>query len=125
MVLLTARRHSGFRVDRIYNSQLSLFVPIVLQSILQLYARYRQDMARSTQNGFNTDLTYAGSDPETAQFFERVIGKVRERQKNVFLDQPKPSITADQGFLRGERFHPRHEEGSMKTTATLLEYVRL
>ena len=55
---------------------------IVLQSIAQLNARYGLETARAIQGGFNTYLTFAGSDPETALFFERVIGKVRERQRN-------------------------------------------
>ncbi len=51
---------------------------IVLQSISQLSARYGQDYARSIQGGFTTYLTYSGSDPETARFFEQVSGKVIE-----------------------------------------------
>lgn len=51
---------------------------IVLQSISQLSARYGQDYARSIQGGFTAYLTYSGSDPETARFFEQVSGKVIE-----------------------------------------------
>ena len=58
---------------------------IVLQSISQLRARYGEAYASSIQGGFNTYLTYAGADPETASFFERVIGNVRERQKRDLL----------------------------------------
>lgn len=45
---------------------------------LTLSARYGQDYARSIQGGFTTYLTYSGSDPETARFFEQVSGKVIE-----------------------------------------------
>ena len=59
---------------------------IILQSISQLNARYGKDYADSIQGGFNTYLTYAGADPQTASFFENIIGKVRERQKKEFDD---------------------------------------
>ena len=55
---------------------------IVLQSLSQLAARYGEDYARSIQGGFNTYLAYSGSDPQTAQFFETISGKVIETQKN-------------------------------------------
>jgi type IV secretion system protein VirD4 len=61
-------------------------ISIVLQSISQLSARYGAEYANSIQGGFNTYLTYAGADPETAEFFERIAGRVRERQRNQFLD---------------------------------------
>ena len=54
---------------------------IVLQSISQLSARYGKDYAASILGGFNTYLTYAGADPETARFFESIIGRVRERSR--------------------------------------------
>ncbi len=54
---------------------------IILQSISQLDAKYGKDTASSIQGGFNSYLTYAGADPQTASFFERIIGKVKERQK--------------------------------------------
>lgn len=54
---------------------------IVLQSIAQLSARYGKDYAQSIQGGFNTQIAYAGSDPETASFFERIIGKTRVYQR--------------------------------------------
>ena len=54
---------------------------IVLQSIAQLSARYGRDYAQSIQGGFNTSIAYAGSDPETASFFERIIGKTRVYQR--------------------------------------------
>ncbi len=55
---------------------------IVLQSLSQLAARYGQDYARSIQGGFMTYLAYAGSDQETAKFFEAISGKVIELRKN-------------------------------------------
>lgn len=56
---------------------------IVLQSLSQLAARYGRDYAESIQGGFNTYLAYSGSDPQTAQFFEGISGKVIETQKNA------------------------------------------
>lgn len=66
----TANTIRGYRVS----------LSIVLQSIAQLNARYGRDYAQSIQGGFNTALAYAGSDPETASFFERIIGKTRVTQ---------------------------------------------
>lgn len=54
---------------------------IVLQSIAQLAARYGVPIADAIQGGFNTAMTLAGSDPETCLFFEKLAGKVRERQR--------------------------------------------
>jgi type IV secretion system protein VirD4 len=54
---------------------------IVLQSIAQLETRYGQADAASIQGGFNSLLTYSGSDPHTAEFFSRVVGTVRERAR--------------------------------------------
>jgi len=59
---------------------------IVLQSIAQLNARYGRDYAQSIQGGFHTSLAYAGSDPETASFFERIIGKTRFYQTPDILN---------------------------------------
>lgn len=67
----TANTIRGYRVS----------LSIILQSISQLNARYGRDYAYSIQGGFNNYLTYSGSDPETAKFFETIIGKVRERQR--------------------------------------------
>lgn len=53
---------------------------IILQSISQLSARYGQDYAKSIQGGFNSYLTYSGSDPETARFFEELSGRVIQHQ---------------------------------------------
>ncbi len=60
---------------------------IVLQSISQLNARYGRDYAYSIQGGFNTNLAYSGSDPETAKFFENIIGKQRITQLPNNLQQ--------------------------------------
>lgn len=54
---------------------------IVLQSLAQLSARYGSDYARSIQGGFMTYLAYAGSDQDTARFFEAVGGRVVETQR--------------------------------------------
>ena len=59
---------------------------IVLQSIRQLDARYGKEVAASIQGGFNTYITYAGADPETADFFEKIAGRVRERQRHHLFD---------------------------------------
>jgi type IV secretory pathway TraG/TraD family ATPase VirD4 len=56
-------------------------ISVVLQSISQLRSRYGADYAKSVQGGFSTYITYSGSDDETTSFFEKLIGKVRERQK--------------------------------------------
>lgn len=66
----TANTIRGYRVS----------LSIVLQSIAQLNARYGRDYAQSIQGGFNTAIAYAGSDPETASFFERIIGRTRVYQ---------------------------------------------
>lgn len=72
----TANTIRGYRVS----------LSIILQSISQLNARYGKDYAESIQGGFNSYLTYAGVDPQTAQFFEGITGKVRERQRKDFDD---------------------------------------
>lgn len=64
-------------------------ISVVLQSIAQLKTRYGKDMAQTLLGGFNTLLTYAGSDPETCAFFETVCGRVRERQRKNLLS-PNP-----------------------------------
>jgi len=55
---------------------------IILQSISQLNVRYGRDYADSIQGGFTTYLTYSAADPQTSSFFEGIIGRVRERQKD-------------------------------------------
>jgi type IV secretory pathway TraG/TraD family ATPase VirD4 len=59
---------------------------IVLQAISQLNLRYGRDYAEAIQGGFNTWLTFSGSDPETALFFETIIGRVRERTRKSWDD---------------------------------------
>ena len=66
----TANTIRGYRVS----------LSIVLQSIAQLSARYGRDYAQSIQGGFNTAIAYAGSDPETAMYFEKLAGKTRVYQ---------------------------------------------
>ena len=58
---------------------------IVLQSIAQLSARYGVDVANAIQGGFNTAMTLSGSDDRTCLFFEKLAGKVRERQRKFLL----------------------------------------
>jgi len=55
---------------------------IVLQSLSQLAARYGPEYARTIQGGFNTWLTYAGADQTTAEYFEKIAGKVIEERRN-------------------------------------------
>jgi type IV secretory pathway TraG/TraD family ATPase VirD4 len=59
---------------------------IILQSISQLEARYGKIYAKSIQGGFSTYITYSGSDPETVLLFERLAGRVRERQRKELDD---------------------------------------
>ena len=59
---------------------------IVLQSIAQLSAKYDKDNAQAMLGGFHTSLAFAGSDPETALFFERIIGKTRYYQTTDYLN---------------------------------------
>lgn len=75
--------HSTANTIRGYKVSLS----IVLQTISQLDTRYGRDYAKSIQGGFNTYMTLSGADHQTAEFFEAIIGKVRERQRKE-LDDP-------------------------------------
>ena len=59
---------------------------IVLQAIGQLNARYGRDYAQAIQGGFNTWMALSGSDPDTAKFFEGIIGRVRERTRKTWDD---------------------------------------
>ena len=72
----TANTIRGFKVS----------LSIVLQSISQLNVRYGRDYAQAIQGGFNHYLTFSGSDPETAKFFESIIGRVRERSRRDWDD---------------------------------------
>ncbi|MGV6851631.1 MAG: type IV secretory system conjugative DNA transfer family protein, partial [bacterium] len=60
---------------------------IVLQSISQLSSKYGQHNASAVLGGFATYLCYAGSDPDTASFFERIIGKKRITQHPDDIEQ--------------------------------------
>lgn len=60
---------------------------IVLQAISQLDARYGKEYAKAIQGGFGTHLTYSSADPETAQFFEKIIGRKRITQMPDYLNQ--------------------------------------
>ena len=59
---------------------------IILQNIAQLEARYGKIYAKSIQGGFSTYITYSGSDPETVLLFEKLSGRVRERQRKELDD---------------------------------------
>lgn len=59
---------------------------IVLQSLAQLSARYGSDYSRSIQGGFMTYLAYAGSDQDTARFFEAVAGRVVDVRRDKIED---------------------------------------
>lgn len=85
---------------------------IVLQSIAQLNARYGRDYAQSIQGGFNTALAYAGSDPETASFFERIIGKTRVYQV--------PDIMNHMEHYREQNLLNANEIRTMKTEEVLI-----
>lgn len=69
----TANTIRGYRVS----------LSIILQSISQLSAKYGKDTSYSIQGGFNTYLAYSGSDPETAKFFEQIIGRTRVTQIQI------------------------------------------
>ena len=72
----TANTIRGYRVS----------LSIVLQSIAQLSAQYGREYTYSIQGGFNTYLTYSGSDPETVKFFETLCGRQRITQVNEKRD---------------------------------------
>ncbi len=69
----TANTIRGYRVS----------LSIILQSISQLHARYGRDYAESIQG----DLYHLRRcRPTNGALFERIVGKVRERQKRDFDD---------------------------------------
>lgn len=82
---------------------------IVLQSIAQLSAKYGKDTAQAIQGGFHTALAYAGSDPETAFFFERIIGKTRYYQTPDYLN-PIEQYREQSLFLSNEIRTMKSEE---------------
>lgn len=92
---------------------------IILQSISQLSARYGQDYAKSIQGGFNSYLTYSGSDPETARFFEGLSGRViqhkdareehetaRHHEHNLLNADSVRRIEEDEAILISGNRHP-------------------
>lgn len=92
---------------------------IILQSISQLSARYGQDYAKSIQGGFNSYLTYSGSDPETARFFEGLSGRViqhkdareehetaRHHEHNLLNADSIRRIEEDEAILISGNRHP-------------------
>lgn len=85
---------------------------IVLQSIAQLNARYGHDYAQSIQGGFNTAIAYAGSDPETALFFERIIGKTRYYQVSDYMNHME--------HYREQNLFNSNEIRTMKTEEVLI-----
>ena len=97
---------------------------IVLQSIAQLSARYGKDVAAAIQGGFNTALTYAGSDPETCLFFERLCGKVRERQRRELLTT-NPQDTYREFNLVNANEVRTLDHGEMLVVSTNRDPVRL
>lgn len=82
---------------------------IVLQSISQLSAKYGRDYAQAIQGGFHTALAYSGSDPETALFFERIIGKTRYYQTPDYLN-PIEQYREQSLFLSNEIRTMKSEE---------------
>lgn len=59
---------------------------LILQSISQLPMKYGQQTARSIQGAINTNICLSASDPETANYFSELSGKVRERQIRAITD---------------------------------------
>ncbi|MGI1671638.1 MAG: type IV secretory system conjugative DNA transfer family protein [Neptuniibacter sp.] len=59
---------------------------LILQSISQLAMRYGQEGAKTIQGAINTNICLSASDPETANFFSELSGKVRERQVREITD---------------------------------------
>lgn len=90
---------------------------IVLQSIAQLNARYGRDYAQSIQGGFHTAIAYAGSDPETALFFERIIGKTRVYQ---YQNPIHATTTGHMESYREQNLLNTNEIRTMKTEEVLI-----
>jgi type IV secretory pathway TraG/TraD family ATPase VirD4 len=90
---------------------------IVLQSIAQLSARYGRDYAQSIQGGFNTAIAYAGSDPETASFFERIMGRVRVYQ---YQDPTHPTAQSHMENYREQNLMNANEIRTMKSEEVLI-----
>jgi len=90
---------------------------IVLQSIAQLSAKYGRDTAQAIQGGFHTAVAYAGSDPETALFFERVIGKTRVYQ---YQDPTHPTAQSHMENYREQSLFLSNEIRTMKSEQVLI-----
>jgi type IV secretory pathway TraG/TraD family ATPase VirD4 len=103
----TANTIRGYRVS----------LSIVLQSIAQLNARYGRDYAQSIQGGFNTAIAYAGSDPETASFFERIIGRTRVYQ---YQDPTHPTAQSHMENYREQNLLNSNEIRTMKDDEVLI-----
>jgi len=59
---------------------------IILQSIAQLEGCYGKYEADTILGGFNSFLTYSGSDPATTEFYSKIMGKTRYSQKHDLND---------------------------------------
>ena len=103
----TANTIRGYRVS----------LSIVLQSIAQLNARYGRDYAQSIQGGFNTAIAYAGSDPETASFFERIIGRTRVYQ---YQDPTHPTAQSHMEHYSERNLLNSNEIRTMKDDEVLI-----
>ena len=106
----TANTIRGYRVS----------LSIVLQSIAQLSARYGRDYAQSIQGGFNTAIAYAGSDPETASFFERIIGRTRVYQYQDPTAGNGHSATSHMENYREQNLMNSNEIRTMKDDEVLI-----
>ena len=93
---------------------------IVLQSIAQLSARYGRDYAQSIQGGFGTQIAYAGSDPETASFFERIIGRTRVYQYQDPTAGNGHSATSHMENYREQNLMNASDVRTMKTEEVLI-----
>jgi type IV secretory pathway TraG/TraD family ATPase VirD4 len=103
----TANTIRGYRVS----------LSIVLQSIAQLSARYGRDTAQSIQGGMGTVIAYAGSDPETATHFERVMGRTRVFR---YQDPTHPSAQAHMEQYREQNLMNANEIRTMKDGEVLI-----
>jgi type IV secretory pathway TraG/TraD family ATPase VirD4 len=82
-----------------------------------LSARYGRDYAQSIQGGFNTAIAYAGSDPETASFFERIIGRTRVYQ---YQDPTHPTAQSHMENYREQNLMNSNEIRTMKDDEVLI-----
>lgn len=61
-------------------------ISIVLQTINQLDDVYGKRKGKTILGGFSTYITYPGSDSDTCEFFQQMIGQVRETTKEKITD---------------------------------------